>query len=290
MPALSGPERGASSATEVNYLSTFHAFLSERFETRTPALEQLTAQDANRFILRRSQHLSISRAKLLATALRNFLRYLHQNGDTAVNLANTVLPITGWRLQGLPKLLSPEQVRSILDGCDRGTVIGRRDHAILLVLARLGLRAGEVVALTLDDLDWGQGVVTVTGKGQRREPLPLPCEVGEALAAYLQDCRPLCGTRRLFVRIRAPHRGFTTLAAICNVLWRALARAGIELPFRGAHLLRHTLATGMLCNGASLEDIGQILRHRHPETTQNYAKLDLEALRSLAPCWPGDAP
>jgi len=282
-------ERGLTSATVKNYLPTVHVFLTERFGTETIELERLVAQDANQFILRHAQHLSRTRAKLLVTALRSFLRFLYQRGDIPIDLASALLPVMHWRLSGLPKSLAPEQVNSMLDSCDRSTVIGRRDYAILLLLARLGLRAGEVVALTLDDLDWDKGIVTVPGKGQRREPLPLPHEVGEALVGYLQDGRPLCNTRCLFVRISAPHRGFTGAAAICDVVRRALARAGIDPPFKGSHMLRHSLATEMLRCGASLEDIGQILRHRHPETTQIYAKVDLEALRTLAQPWPGGA-
>ena len=282
-------ERGLSSATVVNYVPIVHTFLTERFGTQAVALERLVAQDANRFILRHSQRLSRSRTKLLATALRSFLRHLYQRGDIAVDLAGAVLPVMNWRLSGLPKALTSEQVGSILESCDRSTITGRRDHAILLLLARLGLRAGEVATMTLDDLDWGKGLVTVSGKGQRREPLPLPREVGEALVAYLRNGRPPCHTRRLFVRIWAPHRGFANGTAICNVVWRALARAGIDPPFKGSHLLRHTLACAMLRSGASLEDIGQILRHRHPQTTQIYAKLDNAALRTLAPAWPGGA-
>jgi site-specific recombinase XerD len=282
-------ERGLTSATVKNYLPTVHVFLTERFGTETIELERLVAQDANQFILRHAQHLSRTRAKLLVTALRSFLRFLYQRGDIPIDLASALLPVMHWRLSGLPKSLAPEQVNSMLDSCDRSTVIGRRDYAILLLLARLGLRAGEVVALTLDDLDWDKGIVTVPGKGQRREPLPLPHEVGEALVGYLQDGRPLCNTRCLFVRISAPHRGFTGAAAICDVVRRALVRAGIDPPFKGSHMLRHSLATEMLRCGASLEDIGQILRHRHPETTQIYAKVDLEALRALAQPWPGGA-
>jgi site-specific recombinase XerD len=282
-------ERGLTSATVKNYLPTVHVFLTERFGTETIELERLVAQDANQFILRHAQHLSRTRAKLLVTALRSFLRFLYQRGDIPVDVASAVLPVMHWRLSGLPKSLTPEQVKSMLESCDRSTVIGRRDYAILLLLARLGLRAGEVVALTLDDLDWDKGIVTVPGKGQRREPLPLPHEVGEALVGYLQDGRPLCNTRCLFVRISAPHRGFTGAAAICDVVRRALVRAGIDPPFKGSHMLRHSLATEMLRCGASLEDIGQILRHRHPETTQIYAKVDLEALRALAQPWPGGA-
>ncbi|MEE8133541.1 MAG: site-specific integrase [Gemmatimonadales bacterium] len=283
-------ERGVTSATVSNYLPTVHTFLTERFGTVEVQLETLVAQDANRFVLRHAQRFSRTRVKLIVTVLRSFLRFLHQRGDIPVDLAGAVLPVMYWRLSGLPKSLAPEQVESMLGSCDQSTIAGRRDYAILLLLARLGLRAGEVVAMTLDDLDWDTGVVTVPGKGQRREPLPLPHEVGEALAGYLRNGRPACTTRCLFVRLQAPHRGFASSVAICNVVRRALARARIDPPFKGSHLLRHSLATEMLRRGASLEDIGQILRHRHPETTQIYAKVDLEALRALAQPWPGGAP
>ena len=205
--------------------------------------------------------------------MRSFLRHLHQRGDIAVDLADAIPPITNWRLSELPKSLPPEKVESVLASCDLDTAGGRRDHAILLLLARLGVRGGEVATLTLEDIDWDKGVVTLSGKGQRREALPLPEEVGRALAAYLRDGRPPCGTRRVFVRAIAPYRGFSSTMAICDIVRRALARAGIEAPLKGAHLLRRSLACGMLENGASLEEIGQILRHRHPETTQIYAKV-----------------
>ena len=283
-------ERGVKPATLANYLPTVRAFLADRFGTRDIALESLSAQDANQFILREAQRLSRPRAKLVGTILRSFLRHLRQRGATPADLAGAIPPVVNWSLAGLPKSLKPDEVGSILSGCDRSTVAGRRDYAILLLLARLGLRGGEAAALTLDDFDWDAGIVTVPGKGQRREPLPVPCDVGEAVADYLRNGRPsACPTRRVFVRLNAPHRGFASTVAIDCVVRRALARAHLDPPFKGAHLLRHSLATGMLRNGATLEDIGQILRHRHPETTQIYAKLDLEALRTVAPPWPGGA-
>ena len=282
-------ERGLSRATVQNYLPIIHTFLAERFVTGAVALGALTVRDVNQFIVRQSQRLSRSRAKLLVTALRSFLRHLHQRGDIPAGLAGALLPVVSWRLSGVPKSLAPEQVEAIIHSCDLRTAAGRRDRAILLLLARLGLRGGEVAAMTLDDLDWDAGVVTVSGKGQRRHPLPLPREVGEALVAYLRDGRPPCPTRRVFVRIHAPHVGFAGPIAITNVVHRALARAGIDPPFKGSHLLRHSLATAMLRHGASLEEIGQLLRHVTPETTQIYAKVDLEALRALAPAWPGGA-
>ena len=235
-------ERGLSRATVENYLPIIHSFLAERFTTRAVALETLTVREVHQFIVCQSQRLSRSRAKLLVTALRSFLRHLHQRGDILADLASALLPVVSWRLSGVPKSLAAEQVEAIIDSCDLSTAAGRRDRAILLLLARLGLRGGEVAAMTLDDLDWDAGVVTVSGKGQRREALPLPREVGEALVAYLRDGRPRCPTRRVFVRIRAPHVGFAGPAATGDIVRRALARAGIDPPFKGSHLLRHSLA------------------------------------------------
>jgi len=156
-----------------------------------------------------------------------------------------------------------------------------------VLLARLGLRAGEVVALTLDDFDWDSGTLIVHGKGKRQERLPLPEDVGEAVANYLRGSRPRCATRRVFIRLQAPHRGFNSSAAIDEVVRRALERTGLNPEHKGAHLLRHSLATRLLNNGASLEQIAQLLRHAHPQTTEIYAKVDLQALRALAQPWPG---
>ncbi len=282
--------RGLNPSTAANHLPTVRRFLAECCGGREITLESLSAQDANRFILREAQRLSCSTTKRVGTILRSFLRHLHQRGAIAADLVGAVPTITHWRQAGLPKALRPEQVEALLSSCDRSAVAGRRDYAILLLLARLGLRGGEVAALTLDDFDWDAGIVNVSGKGPRREPLPLPRDVGEAVADYLRNGRPPgCPTRRVFVRLRAPQRGFAGTSSIDNIVHRALARAQLDPPFKGAHLLRHSLATGMLRNGATLEDIGQILRHRQPETTQTYAKLDLEALRTVAPPWPGGA-
>lgn len=278
--------RGLALSTVVNYVAIALAFLADRFGTGPVELERLGARDANQFVLRESRRLSRSRTKLVVTALRSFLRHLYQRGDLAADLSSAVLPVMHWRLSGLPKAIEPEQVEALLASCDPHTAGGRRDRAILLLLARLGLRAGEAAALTLDDFDWNAGAVTVPGKGLRREALPLPRDVGEAVAEYLRSDRPQCTSRRLFIRMRAPHRGFGSRRAIGDVVKRALARAGLELPRRGAHLLRHALATGMLRRGATLEEIGRVLRHRHPDTTWIYAKVDLEALRTVAPAWP----
>jgi len=283
-------ERGLTPATLANYLPTVRRFLTERFSTGALRLDELSPQDINRFILRHAQRMSRSRAQLMVTALRSFLRFLRQRGDIATDLASAIPTVMNWRLAGLPKSLAPEQVESLLASCDQSTTLGQRDYAILLLLARLGLRAGEVVAMTVDDFEWEAGVLRVRGKGNRQERLPLPQDVGEAVVAYLRHGRPACSTRRVFVRMQAPRCGFTSSSAICDVVKRALTRAGLDPAFKGSHLLRHSLATNMLRSGASLEEIGELLRHCRPETTQIYAKVDLNALRALAQPWPGGAP
>jgi site-specific recombinase XerD len=222
--------------------------------------------------------------------LRSFLRYLRQRGQIATDLAGAVPAIACWSLSGLPKFLPADQVKQVLACCDRTTPVGKRNYAILLLLARLGLRAGEIVALALDDIDWENGDILVRGKGQRLARLPLPSDVGEALVEYLRDVRPAGRTRRLFLRIRAPLRGLASSVSVDCIVARALKRAGLAPPLKGAHLLRHSLATDLLRQGASLAEIGQLLRHSQPNTTQIYAKVDIEALRGIAVAWPAGAP
>jgi integrase/recombinase XerD len=280
-------ERGLSPATLTNYLPTVRGFLDEQFGGKALHFDELRAVDIHRFIVRRAQAGSRGRAKLVVTALRSFLRFLQQRGLLATNLAAAVPGVAGWRLAHLPKALPAEQVERLLASCDRGKPAGRRDYAVLMLLARLGLRGGEVAAMTLDDLDWERGEISVHGKGQRVARLPLPADVGTALVEYLRQDRPACSTRRVFVRIRAPRRGFISPSAICCIVHRALKRAGLTPQFKGAHLLRHSLATDLLRRGASLVEIGQLLRHSQPETTQIYAKVDIKALRAIALTWPG---
>jgi integrase/recombinase XerD len=190
-------------------------------------------------------------------------------------------------MRGIPKSLSRDQVCHLLSSCDRRTSVGRRDYAVLLLLARLGLRAGEVAGLNIEDIDWETGTITVRRKGGTLHQLPLPAKVGEAIAAYLLRGRPTAPTRRLFVRVSAPIEGLAGQSVILLV-GRALARAGIRSASNGAHQLRHTLATDMLRRGATLSDIGQVLGHESPKTTAIYAKVDFAALRPLAQPWPGD--
>jgi len=281
-------ERGLARATVVCYLPIVRRLLIERFEKKALRLENLRPADLNRFILREGRRVSRIHARTTVTALRSFLRFLRQRGAIKTDLAAALPGVAHWRLSHIPKSLPPEQVEQLLRSCDRGTPSGQRDYAILLLLARLGLRGGEVLAMTLDDLDWEHGEMVVRGKGQRLERLPLPRDVGTALVHYLRHVRPACSSRNVFIRLKAPLRGLR-LTAICCVVRRALRRAGLDPDFKGAHLLRHSLATTMLRRGASLGEIGQLLRHKQPTTTQIYAKVDIKALRGIALPWIGGA-
>jgi integrase/recombinase XerD len=280
-------ERGLSSATLSNYLPIVRAFLDNQFRGKAVCFDKLRPADVHRFVVRQAQTISLSHAKTAITALRSFLRFLQQRGLLRTDLSAAVPGVAGWRLTHLPKALSIEQVEQLLASCDRQTPAGRRDHAILMLLARLGLRGGEVSALTLDDIDWEHGEIAIRGKGQRLARLPLPADVGVAIADYLRRDRPVCSTRRVFIRIHAPRRGFISPSVICCIVRRALKRAGLDPAFKGAHLLRHSLATDLLRRGASLAEIGQVLRHSQPNTTQIYAKVDITALRAIALPWPG---
>jgi site-specific recombinase XerD len=190
-------------------------------------------------------------------------------------------------MPSIPRAIAPEQVRQLLASIDRRTPIGRRDYAILLVLARLGLRANEVASLELGDIDWGAGKLSVRGKRGQRNEMPLPVSVGKAIAVYLRRGRPRSNSRRVFLRTRAPIDGFQGIGGICSIVRHRLQRTRISAPTHGAHQFRHGLACQMLRNGASLAEIGALLGHRHPDTTRIYSKVDLKALHTLAQRWPG---
>jgi len=281
-------ERGLSQKTLDSYLPIARRFITEQFSDGKVYLRKLSPQAISSFILLCANKLSPSSAQLMAIALRCFLRFLHQRGEIDANLAVAVPTVSRRRLTELPKFLKPEETERILRGCDRNTVMGKRDYAVLLLLARLGLRAGEIVHITLDDIDWETGEILVRGKSSWEERLPLPHDVGEALAAYLRHGRPRCSSRRVFIRMDAPRQGFSGPSTVCVIVRRALSQAGINPGFKGSHLFRHTLATSMLRGGASFPEIGEILRHQHPSSTEIYAKVDLSALRSIAQSWPGD--
>lgn len=279
-------ERGLTTATVVNYRPVAHRFLVHQFGDEALQLKKLTASDIASYVLAHAHSQSAKRAQLMVTALRSFFRFLLRDAKIQVDLAACVPTVADWRLSSVPKYLTEEEIQRLLDACDHSTPTGRRDYAILLLLVHLGLRAGEVVALTIDDIDWRAGEITVRGKGLFHDRLPLFTEPGEALAAYLRTDRPGTLTRRIFVRMQAPHTGFAGPSTVSTIVRRALERAGLHPPTKGAHLLRHTLATTMLQQGASMAEIGEVLRHRSPNTTEIYAKVDLPGLRSLAQPWP----
>jgi site-specific recombinase XerD len=280
-------ERGLAQTTMERYLPFARQFLIDCFSHDPIKFSRLCAKDITGFILRHAHDHSPGTAKLMVTSLRSFLRFLKIRGEISTELATCVPTVANWRLATLPKSIEPEQVEKVLATCNRQTAVGQRNYAILLLLARLGLRAGEVRALTLEDINWKAGELTIRGKGPCRNRLPLLSDVGKALVIYLKTGRPQCSSRHLFIRFKAPLGRLTTSDAISSIVRRSITRAGISSPHKGAHVLRHSLATRMLKNGASLCEIGEILRHQNPETTAIYAKVDLVALRQIAQPWPG---
>lgn len=280
-------ERALSLSAVVNYVPFVRGFLTGRFGRGQVKLSQLCAADVVRFVQRQARRVHLKRAKLLTTALRSFLHYLRYRGEISHDLAEAVPTVPNWSMTSIPRAIPPDLVRQLLGSINRRTAMGRRDYAILLLLARLGLRASEVAGLELRDIDWNAGLVSIRRKGGRRSVLPLPAEVGTAIAAYLRRGRPQDNCRSIFLRCRAPIRGLINPVAITSVVRNNLARAGIVAPTKGAHQFRHGLATDMLRHGASLMEIGEILGHRSPETTRIYTKVDMDALRPLALPWPG---
>jgi len=280
-------ERGLNAATITWYVSETRTFLLKCFGKRPASMAEISSRDVTQYVLHRARLTSPRTAQRTVTALRGFLRFLHQRGEIETNLASSVPRVANWTAAGLPKYLPAADVERLLDGCNGKTNEARRNRAILLLLARLGLRAGEVVHLTLDDIDWDAGELLICGKGGRHDRLPMPIDVGRALAAYIRYARPSCQSRRVFIRLNAPHQGLSGASNISFVVRQALKRVDLRPVFRGSHLLRHSLATRMLRAGASLTEIGKILRHELPSTTAIYAKVDLAALRALAQPWPG---
>jgi integrase/recombinase XerD len=282
-------ERGLESTTARGYVNAVRPFLRRRIspDGLKLDLEHLSASDVTAFVVATLPHQGRATAKWTVTALRSLLGFLHVEGAIERSLTATVPSVAVWRLAALPKGLEPGQVRSLLASCDRRTRTGRRNFAILTMLARLGLRAAEVAALRLDDIDWRAGEIVVHGKGNRAERLPLPADIGEALTAYLRRGRPESAEcRTVFMRVKAPHRALSD-GAVKGVVAAAARRAGLGRI--GSHRLRHTVATQMLRAGASLTEIGQLLRHRYALTTAIYAKVDHKALRTIARPWPGGA-
>lgn len=279
-------ERAITEGTIKAYLSFVGAFVVERLDGGAAHLDSLRADHVREFLLGRVRSLVPKCAQFMATALRSFLRFLFVRGETGTDLSLAVPTVRQWRLSSVPRHLPAQDVERLLRSCDSSSATGRRDHAILLLLARLGIRASEVLALELDDLHWRSGEIIIRGKGLVRDRLPLLPDVGKAIALYLREDRPPGRSRRVFLCRRAPHRGLGHPSTVSTIVARALARAGLTPATRGAHLLRHSLATTMVRRGASLAEIGQVLRHRSPNTTEIYAKLDFDSLRDVAMPWP----
>jgi len=279
--------RALAPATIEYYRDAVLHFLRHRFGDDRINLATLEAPSVINFISGEAARLRSMHPKNTTTALRAFFRYLHYRGLIDRDLSETVPSVAYRSLSCIPRSLSRDQANRVLAACDRKTAIGRRDYAILLLLARLGLRGGEVARIELDDIDWMTGTISVPTKGGKQCTLPLPHDVGEAIALYLRKDRPLISSRRLFLRIPAPATGFSGHRAVSLIVKYALARAGVHSPSKGAHQFRHALATEMLQKGASLSEIGEVLRHRKAKTTFIYAKVDFAALRPLARPWPG---
>jgi site-specific recombinase XerD len=277
-------ERAITVSTARAYGDIARRFLAPRFPSEPRGPLALTARDVTAFVLAAAARYATGTTKYLVTALRALLRYLYLDGRLAADLTGAVPAVAGWRLRGLPTALAADQVPRLLRSADRRRPIGRRDHAVLLLLVRLGLRAGEVARLGLDDINWPAGEVLIRGKGRREDRLPLPADVGTALARYLRRSRPQTTARQVFLDMRAPHRALSP-SAVSTIARRAGAHAG--LPATSAHRLRHTAATQLLRGGASLDEIAQVLRHRSHDTTAIYAKVDRRALRAAIRPWPG---
>jgi site-specific recombinase XerD len=278
-------ERGLAETTVLRYHNCARRFL----ELRTDAggvmdVASLTGVEVTAFLLAEAQRCSVGAAKGRVAELRALLRYLYLRGSTQTLLSGSIPPVAGWHDTGIPATLSRGDVAALLDGCDRTTASGLRDYAMLMLLARLGMRSIEVARLDLGDIDWRAGEIRIRGKARRVERMPLPVDVGAAVSAYLVDGRPRTQHRGVFLTLRAPIRGVRA-DLLGDVVGRACLRAG--LPEVGAHRLRHALATALLSDGVPLIDISQVLRHRDLATTAIYAKVGLASLREVALPWPG---
>ena len=277
-------DRGLAEATVERYVKLARLFLTQRSTELVHSVENLTGTDIVAFLLQESDRLSVGSVKGRVAELRSLLKFLYLQGLTPRPLATVVPPVAGWRDTGVPKAIPAADVQLLLGGCDRSDPIGVRDFAMLMLVARLGLRSAEVARLQLGDIDWRAGQIILRGKASRQEGMPLPVDVGEALTAYLTQARPSTRIRQVFLAAKAPMRPIPP-GLVSDVTHRACDRAG--LPRIGAHRLRHSLATEMLRRGATIVEVSQVLRHRDLATTAIYAKVDYAALRAVARPWPG---
>jgi integrase/recombinase XerD len=281
-------ERGLAKNSILVYAPCVRDFLTYRLAKMGDlSLRTLDAETIRTFLLERIAHRSSEPARLLTIALRSLLRFLFLRGETPRDLSPAVPLVRTYRQSTVPAVLAPEEVESVLSATDRSSPRGRRDHAILLLLARLGLRAAEIVSLELSDINWRTGKILVRGKGSRLDHVPLIADVGEAIALYLRKDREEGISRQVFLRLIPPRVGLTTSSSIDHIVRSSLARAGVRPRHRCvAHLFRHSLATKMIRHGASIAEIAEVLRHRSQGTTAIYAKVSFDALRTVARPWP----
>jgi len=279
-------EKGLASSTISRYLLQISKFLSRVFHRQPVDFSSVSAQDIVTFIRQYAREHSGADSCLMVGSIRSFLRFLVFQGKIDSGLATCVPAVPSRRHTRIPSHLSRDELKHLLKCCKGNHPVNKRNYAILLLLGRLGLRASEVTTLTLDDIDWEHGELTIQGKGNKQTPLPLPTDVGNALVAYLKHGRPICSSRRVFISARPPYRPFKNGTAISTIVNRAVKRAGLNPQKKGAHLLRHTLATECLRKGATLTEVGEILRHESIDTTAIYAKVDFTRLHTLVMSWP----
>lgn len=280
-------DRGFSKGTVVRYGYCVRLFLGFHFGKKPINLRLLQCADLQGAVVDDMRRFGSSHAKSLAIGLRCFLRWLHLRGIIRTNLAGCIPSIANWKLQRIPTIISAQEVNRLFRSCDRHSQMGRRNYAIILLLARLGLRAGEIVALRLEDIEWHSGMLHISGKGNIRRRLPIPPDVGAALACYLRYARPRCRDRHVFLCMNAPHRSLGHSSTVSSIVALALRRADMKPARRGAHLLRHTLASTLLNRRTPLMEIGQLLGHRSSQATEIYAKVDIKNLREVAQRWAG---
>jgi integrase/recombinase XerD len=265
-------------------LDGYQGVLVGLLETCGDDVHRYSPEALRTFVWERARPHGMWRAKSIVVAVRSFLRFLGVMGRCPVGLEHAIPGFASWQLSSTPRFLRAEEVERVIDSC-LGYVFGLRDKAVLLLLARLGLRASEVAQLRFSDIDWRHGEVRLCGKSRRQEVLPLPQEVGDAVLLYLQQDRPALRVPEVFTSVLAPHRPLTR-ASVTHIVRSALRRAGIKAPINGAHVLRHSAATTMLRQGVSLAGVGAVLRHRDPMTTAHYAKVDFDLLGEIAQPWP----
>lgn len=271
--------------TQESTLRRYGVVIKDVLETLGADPRLYRAESIRTFILSRTKGGTRANAKETTSVTRMFLRYLVTEGECRTGLDDAVPTLAMWRLSALPRYLPAADVQRVIAACDRETAVGLRDRAAILLLARLGLRAGDILQMDIRDIDWIRASVRVSGKSRYEAALPLTQEVGDAILEYLRKGRPPVQGTRLFVRMLAPWSPLQT-SAVSAIVARAIAHAGVEASFRGAHVLRHSAATEMLGQGATLQQVGAVLRHRYLDTTAHYAKVDVQRLRAIALPWP----